>query len=131
VAAVFRDGERGSELLFIERARREGDPWSGHMALPGGRVDPDDEHALAILKAARAALPSGGTVLVAEPMAQTPGAHAMGDAYFGFYLLAMGRGEARSVDDMRRLLGLAGFQDIRPVKTRLPLQAGVVVARAP
>ncbi|MFY7914053.1 MAG: methyltransferase, partial [Rubrivivax sp.] len=93
--------------------------------------DHDDEHALAILKAARAALPSGGTVLVAEPMAQTPGAHAMGDAYFGFYLLAMGRGEARSVDDMRRLLGLAGFQDIRPVKTRLPLQAGVVVARAP
>jgi demethylspheroidene O-methyltransferase len=35
--------------------------------------DHDDEHALAILKAARAALPSGGTVLVAEPMAQTPG----------------------------------------------------------
>ena len=93
--------------------------------------DHDDEHALAILKAARAALPSGGTVLVAEPMAQTPGAHAMGDAYFGFYLLAMGRGEARSVDDMRRLLSQAGFQDIRPVKTRLPLQAGVVVARAP
>jgi hypothetical protein len=43
----------------------------------------------------------------------------------------MGRGEARSVDDMRRLLSQAGFQDIRPVKTRLPLQAGVVVARAP
>jgi len=47
VAAVFREGERGSELLFIERARREGDPWSGHMALPGGRVDPTDEHAMA------------------------------------------------------------------------------------
>jgi len=93
--------------------------------------DHDDEHALAILKAARAALPSGGTVLVAEPMAQTPGAHAMGDAYFGFYLLAMGRGEPRSVDDMRRLLSQAGFVDVRPVKTRLPLQAGVVVARAP
>jgi demethylspheroidene O-methyltransferase len=93
--------------------------------------DHDDEHALAILKAARAALPSGGTVLVAEPMAQTPGAHAMGDAYFGFYLLAMGRGEARSVEDMRHLLTQAGFVDFRAVKTRLPLQAGVVVARAP
>ena len=91
--------------------------------------DHDDEHALAILKAARTALPSGGTVLVAEPMAQTPGAHAMGDAYFGFYLLAMGRGEARSVDDMRNLLSQAGFQDVRPVTTRLPLQAGVVVAK--
>ncbi len=47
VAAIFRAGETGTELLFIERARREGDPWSGHMALPGGRVDPTDEHALA------------------------------------------------------------------------------------
>ena len=93
--------------------------------------DHDDAHALAILKAARAALPPGGTVLVAEPMARTPGAHAMGDAYFGFYLLAMGRGEPRSVQDMRRLLSQAGFVGIRPINTRLPLQAGVIVARAP
>jgi 8-oxo-dGTP pyrophosphatase MutT (NUDIX family) len=35
-----RDGE--ARVLFIERARREGDPWSGHMAFPGGRVDPGD-----------------------------------------------------------------------------------------
>ncbi len=47
VAAVFREGEHGSELLFIERARRAGDPWSGHMALPGGRVDPTDQHVMA------------------------------------------------------------------------------------
>lgn len=32
------------ELLFIERALRESDPWSGHMAFPGGRRDPDDAH---------------------------------------------------------------------------------------
>lgn len=42
VASVFRDGERGIELLFIERARKAGDPWSGQMAFPGGRVDPID-----------------------------------------------------------------------------------------
>lgn len=30
------------ELLLIKRARSERDPWSGHMALPGGRRDPDD-----------------------------------------------------------------------------------------
>jgi len=35
-----RSGE--PELLFIERARCQGDPWSGHMAFPGGRVEPDD-----------------------------------------------------------------------------------------
>lgn len=30
------------ELLLILRATREGDPWSGQVALPGGRHDPDD-----------------------------------------------------------------------------------------
>ncbi len=30
------------ELLFIERAHWEGDPWSGQMAFPGGRLEPDD-----------------------------------------------------------------------------------------
>lgn len=29
-------------VLFIRRAERTGDPWSGHMALPGGRRDPGD-----------------------------------------------------------------------------------------
>lgn len=29
-------------VLIIRRAHREGDPWSGHMALPGGRAEPDD-----------------------------------------------------------------------------------------
>jgi 8-oxo-dGTP pyrophosphatase MutT (NUDIX family) len=29
-------------LLLIRRAERAGDPWSGHMALPGGRQDPED-----------------------------------------------------------------------------------------
>jgi 8-oxo-dGTP pyrophosphatase MutT (NUDIX family) len=47
VAAIFRDGDDGSELLFIERARRDGDPWSGHMALPGGRVEVTDVDAWA------------------------------------------------------------------------------------
>lgn len=37
---------RDLELLLIERARREGDPWSGHMGLPGGRWEPADADAL-------------------------------------------------------------------------------------
>ena len=32
----------GPEVLFIERAQREGDPWSGQMAFPGGRREPLD-----------------------------------------------------------------------------------------
>src|SRR5262249_57053733 len=39
---VLRGKAQEPELLFIERARHPDDPWSGHMAFPGGRVDPGD-----------------------------------------------------------------------------------------
>lgn len=43
VAAVFRAGaDEHPELLMIKRAEQEGDPWSGHIALPGGRMEPRD-----------------------------------------------------------------------------------------
>jgi 8-oxo-dGTP pyrophosphatase MutT (NUDIX family) len=41
VAAVLRVADE-PELLFIKRAEKEGDPWSGHMAFPGGRLEADD-----------------------------------------------------------------------------------------
>ena len=40
----------GVEVMMIKRAEKEGDPWSGHMAFPGGRMDPEDEHGLATAK---------------------------------------------------------------------------------
>jgi 8-oxo-dGTP pyrophosphatase MutT (NUDIX family) len=43
VAAIMREREGRSEILFIKRAERESDPWSGHMAFPGGRRDAADE----------------------------------------------------------------------------------------
>ena len=46
VAAVLREGENGGEVLLIRRASREGDPWSGHMALPGGRQQTGDRDIL-------------------------------------------------------------------------------------
>ncbi len=42
VAAVLRATDRGAEVLVIHRAEHPQDPWSGHMALPGGRQDPGD-----------------------------------------------------------------------------------------
>ena len=42
VAAVLRPGPAGEDLLFIHRAEHPLDPWSGHMAFPGGGVDPGD-----------------------------------------------------------------------------------------
>lgn len=41
VSLVVR-GREDLDLLLIKRARHEADPWSGHMALPGGRSDPAD-----------------------------------------------------------------------------------------
>ncbi len=45
VAVVLReplDGHADAEVLFIQRAKRAGDPWSGHMAFPGGHLEPSD-----------------------------------------------------------------------------------------
>jgi len=50
VALLLRQGSEedaggnggGAELLFIKRSHREGDPWSGHIAFPGGRAGPGD-----------------------------------------------------------------------------------------
>jgi len=47
VAAVLRDGGDGAELLFIHRAEHPHDPWSGHMAFPGGRMSGGDRDELA------------------------------------------------------------------------------------
>lgn len=43
VALILRLGEGGElEMLMIKRATFEGDPWSGHVALPGGRREDAD-----------------------------------------------------------------------------------------
>jgi 8-oxo-dGTP pyrophosphatase MutT (NUDIX family) len=42
IALVLLEHEQSLEMLLIERAARSGDPWSGHMALPGGHVEPED-----------------------------------------------------------------------------------------
>lgn len=92
--------------------------------------DHDDGPALAILRAARSALPVGGTLLLAEPMAGAAGAVPMGAAYFGMYLMAMGSGRSRTADELTALLLQAGFDRVRQRTTALPLQAGLLVARA-
>ena len=76
-----------------------------------------------------AALPEGGLLLIGEPMAEQPGAESMGDAYFGFYLLAMGSGRPRSPARLGAMLSAAGFTDITHKKTSRPLLASVVTAR--
>lgn len=46
VAIVLRERDGQTQVLMIKRAERVGDPWSGHMAFPGGRMDPGDRTGL-------------------------------------------------------------------------------------
>ena len=122
-----------------ERARAVGGDFLVE-ALPTGadiatliRVlhDHDDARVVTVLRAVHTALAPGGTLVVAEPMAETAGAEAMGDAYFGFYLLAMGRGRPRSAQCLADLMTRAGFEAVRKVPTALPLQTQLLIGRRP
>ena len=42
VAVILRERNRRTDVLFIKRAEKSGDPWSGHMAFPGGHREPTD-----------------------------------------------------------------------------------------
>ena len=93
--------------------------------------DHDDASVRALLLSARRALEPGGTLLVAEPMAEARGAEKVGGAYFGFYLLAMGQGRARSADELSDLLREAGFSRVERRPTSLPIVTGVILAHVP
>jgi demethylspheroidene O-methyltransferase len=90
--------------------------------------DHDDERVLTLLASIHAALPSGGTLLIAEPMADAPDAEAMGHAYFGFYLLAMGRGRPRTIKEISNLLKKVGFKSVQTVATKMPINTQIVLA---
>ncbi len=92
--------------------------------------DHDDGAALHLMRAVHAALPRGGRLLLAEPMAGTPGAERMGDAYFGFYLLAMGSGRPRTRGALTSMLRDAGFARVRALPTATPLLTSVLLATA-
>lgn len=107
--------------------------------LPGGadlitliRVifDHDDERVKILLGSIFKALTPGGKLLVAEPMADTPDHPAMGHAYFGFYLLAMGRGRPRTIQEIS-LLGIqAGFKKVEILPCNMPINARVLLMSA-
>lgn len=47
VALILREHVGDCEMLIIKRAEREGDLWSGNLALPGGRWETRDPNLLA------------------------------------------------------------------------------------
>jgi demethylspheroidene O-methyltransferase len=82
-----------------------------------------------LLQKAHDALPPGGVLLIAEPMASEPGDEALGDAYFHYYLLAMGAGRLRTPTELSLLLAQAGFRHIELVPNAMPIHARLLIGR--
>jgi 8-oxo-dGTP pyrophosphatase MutT (NUDIX family) len=47
VAAILRPGPEGPEVLLMKRAARDGDRWSGQIAMPGGMAEAHDRNSRA------------------------------------------------------------------------------------
>ncbi len=90
--------------------------------------DHDDQPALQILKAAHDALKAGGTLLVAEPMCEENRNSRVSDAYFNFYLYAMGSGKPRTSSEIKTMLEAAGFERIKSLPVSMPLITSIMIA---
>ena len=91
--------------------------------------DHDDATVLALLRKVWQTLPSGGRVMVAEPMRLPQGQGEVVDPYFHFYLLAMGAGRLRSPQEIAQLLQQSGFTGVEQVPTAMPIHAQIVTAQ--
>lgn len=88
--------------------------------------DHDDEPAIEILKRVYDALEKGGRLILCEPMSTGGSAHRISDAYFNFYLYAMGSGRPRSPEYLTNMLKKVGFSDVEHIKTRAPLITSIL-----
>jgi len=109
-----------------------------HDPLPQGadlvtllRVAHDHPDAVvrSLLAAIHAALPPGGTLLLAEPMAEPEGEPSAADAYYHFYLMAMGPGRLRTPAELMALMADAGFGCLELVPNPMPLHGRILVGR--
>ncbi|WP_295848335.1 methyltransferase [Tardiphaga sp.] len=91
--------------------------------------DHDDAPAMNLLRAVHRALPNGGTLVISEPLAGIRGAEPIADAYFAFYLLAMGSGRPRTFDRLRAMLMETGFAEVALKPAGMPMLTSVVTAR--
>lgn len=121
------------------RARAVGGSFRGD-ALPEGadvvslvRVlyDHEDDVVAALLGRVFAALPPGGRLILSEPMAGGARPTRSGDAYFGFYTLAMSTGRPRTAEEHVALLQAAGFTGVTRHPTRQRFVTSVLSARRP
>jgi demethylspheroidene O-methyltransferase len=97
--------------------------------------DHPDEVVQQLLQKILDALPVGGIFLLAEPMAKTYSQSADGptqtDAYFHFYLLAMGAGRLRTPEVLMQMMRKAGFAGVELLPNHMPIHAQVLLGRKP
>jgi len=91
--------------------------------------DHGDDDVLNLLRSVRGILPADGALLLAEPMAGDRATDRVARAYFGFYLLAMGKGRPRTPREIGDLLRRAGFSQVRLLANRMPMQTRIMVAK--
>jgi demethylspheroidene O-methyltransferase len=91
--------------------------------------DHDDANVMILLRAVHRALPGNGTLLIAEPLSGVRGAEPIGDAYFAFYLLAMGSGRPRTFERLQEMLIEARFADVALRAASMPMLTSVITAR--
>ncbi len=77
------------------------------------------------------ALPSGGRLLISEPMSGGAKPDRATDVYFSIYTLAMQTGKTRSAEDIKALCEAAGFADLKVYPARRSYVTQCVTARKP
>lgn len=118
----------GERLTIVPGSFRDDPLPSGADMISLIRVmyDHADETVLALLRSVHAALPTGGRILISEPMSGGARPERAGDAYFALYCMAMRTGRARSAQEISKLLTKAGFGQIVAHKPRRAFVTSVV-----
>ncbi|MCY4336163.1 MAG: methyltransferase [Litoreibacter sp.] len=93
--------------------------------------DHADETVAALLASCFDVLPSGGRLVISEPMSGGATPTRAGDAYFALYTMAMGTGKARSSSEISGLCVSAGFVEVEAPKARRPFVTQIVTCQKP
>ncbi|MEM6728287.1 MAG: methyltransferase [Pseudomonadota bacterium] len=93
--------------------------------------DHSDETVRALLAKVYAALPSGGRLVISEPMLGGEAPTVAGDIYFALYTFCMETGRARAQAQIAEMVRAAGFEAVETPRARRPFVTSLVLARKP
>lgn len=130
-SARFARAGIADRVAIVPGSFRSGPLPEGADAISLVRVlyDHADETVRDLLAKAHAALPSGGRLIISEPMSGGTVPERAGDAYFAFYTMTMRTGRARSAATIAELCRAAGFAAIETPRPRRAFVTSLVTAR--